>query len=223
MGRKKLQRPRGQVSQSPCPHRSTCLTLKPIPLVPLATYLGWGQNPPPSGFSGLKHPSLKGSAFCCQHSWKRVNRYWATVFLFEEPHNDPFTFRTLGHCFLFGCVLRLSNPGRARSIKFQSTDKKKKTLRESDQLSHTGSLQKYQAWTRPSAPESRYQNTIGKTAEEAAVLHTIKAVMNQGSQSPRQHRITRPMRRGCCADMQENKSSDSQTGYQMPGTTACII
>lgn len=39
-GKEKASRPRGQVSQCPCPHRSTCLTLKPLPLVPLAAYLG---------------------------------------------------------------------------------------------------------------------------------------------------------------------------------------
>lgn len=49
--------------------------------------------------------------------------------------------------------------------------------------------------------------------EEAIVLLTVKAAANQGSQSPRQHRIAHPMRGGCCADLQENESSDSQTSY----------
>lgn len=107
------------MSQSPCPHMPACLTSKPLPLVPFVTYLVWSWMPP--GIGELKNQSLTSSAVCCQHSWRRVNRCWAMVF-FAETHNDPFTFRSLRHCFLSGSAHLFSNPGRVQGIKCQSID-----------------------------------------------------------------------------------------------------
>lgn len=56
---------------------------------------------------------------------------------------------------------------------------------------------------------------MGKTAEEASVLPAIKSPVNRGSQSHETHRIAHPMRGGCCADMQENESSNSQIACEM--------
>lgn len=89
----------------PCPHKSTCLTLMPLLLLPFAHYLVWG--PHASRSQRAKASVFKRQCLLLPSQLEKGEQMLG--------NSDPFTFGPLGEgpCFLFGSLLHFSNSGRA--------------------------------------------------------------------------------------------------------------